>query len=157
MNTGDFVLPLCVKFYQVLVPFVLNWGEPEQAPHKYVYELYIYYYYGIPSPVLCCYICTLYAVRNIFQHNHESLKILLRVPCKGAASTRRLHEATLKEDDAIDQCVSVSESPEGMIGGFKGETALHASVETKIEVCTERQRRKVSARWRRPKSITDMK
>ena len=33
-------------------------------------------------------------------------------------------EPTLEEDD---QRVSVSESPEGMIGGFKGERALRAS------------------------------
>ena len=51
---------------------------------------------------------------------------LLRVTCKGVASTRKLgctiYEATLEEDD---QSVSVSESPEGMIGGFK-ERALRA-------------------------------
>ena len=59
----------------------------------------------------------------------------MRVTCKGVASTRRLglglgctiYEATLEEDGAIDQSVSVSESPEGMIGGFKGERALCAS------------------------------
>ena len=54
---------------------------------------------------------------------------LLCVTCTGVASTRRLgctiYEATLEEDGAIDQSVSVSESPEGMIGGFK-ERALRA-------------------------------
>ena len=33
----------------------------------------------------------------------------------------------LQEDGAIDQRVSVSESPEGMIGGYKGQRALCAS------------------------------
>ena len=49
---------------------------------------------------------------------------LLRVTCKGTASTRA---ALSNADGAVDQRVSVSESPEGKIGGFKGERALCAS------------------------------
>ena len=76
---------------------------------------------------------------------------------------REHEEAARSNDSAIDQRVSVSESAEGMIGGFKGERALRASaimvdlrlaqscidrvafkiVETKVEVYTERRGRKV--------------
>ena len=49
----------------------------------------------------------------------------------------------LEEDGAINQCVSVSESPEGMIGGLKGERTLCASV-VRVDLrlaqsCIERQ------------------
>ena len=47
--------------------------------------------------------------------------------CVSRVRVLRLHEATLEEDNAIDQRVSVSESAEGMVGGFKGERALCAS------------------------------
>ena len=69
-------------------------------------------------------------------------------------------QAALGEDGAIDQRVSVSELPEGMIGGFKSERAFCASA-IRVDLRTrgrvnsfERQGRKVSARWRRPKLMT---
>ena len=53
-----------------------------------------------------------------------------------------VEEAALS-NDTIDQRVSVSESPEGMIGGFKGERALRTSA-VRVDVrlaqsCIERQ------------------
>ena len=98
-----------------------NWGEPERAPHKqYMHAriIFIYLYYGTyvrtsPARVV---LYIVYAVRDIFQHQLRGcMKELLCVTCKGAASTRiyrRLHEAMLEEEGAIDQSVSISESPE---------------------------------------------
>ena len=52
-------------------------------------------------------------VCDIFQHQLRShMKKLLRVTCKGAA----IYEAMLEKGGAIDQSVSVSESPEDMRG-----------------------------------------
>ena len=58
-----------------------------------------------------------YAGRDIIQHQLKGRMKELRVTCKSAASTaheiyRRLHEAMLEEEGAIDQSVSISESPE---------------------------------------------
>ena len=54
-----------------------------------------------PSPAHCYIYCTLFAI-----YSNTSLEVackkLLRVTCKGAASTKSLHEATLEEDGAID-------------------------------------------------------
>ena len=94
-----------------------NWGEPEQAPHKLyscaqVAFILLLWYMRL-SPARCYVYCMQYAI-----YSNTSLEAgrknfcVSRVRVLQVLSVRIKVAAQLKEDDAIDQSVSVSESPQ---------------------------------------------